>query len=203
MAHRSGLIVDFGGVLTNSVFETFNAFCEAECLAPETLRERFARDPESRRLLEEFECGTLSQEDFEAGYARILGVSSENLVDRIFAGMRPDEEMLAAVRTAKEAGVRTALLSNSWGAGRYDREQLPELFDAWVISGEVGIRKPAPEIYEMAAEKIALPPEECVFVDDLPFNLKPARAMGMATVLHRSAEQTLVELEGLLGVSLR
>lgn len=203
MADRSGLIVDFGGVLTNSIFETFGAFCAAEGLAPETLRERFRSDETSRRLLEDFECGRLEQEDFERGFAEVLEIDSSGLVDRIFAGMRPDEEMVAAVRAAKQAGIRTGLLSNSWGAGRYDREQLPELFDAWVISGEVGIRKPETRIYEMACEAVGLPAHECVFVDDLPFNLKPARAMGMATVLHKSAAETLPQLEELLGVSLR
>jgi len=72
-----------------------------------------------------------------------------------------------------------------------------------VISGEVGIRKPAPEIYRLGAERIGLEPEACVFVDDLPFNLSPAAELGMATVHHRSAEETIGELERLLGVSLR
>jgi putative hydrolase of the HAD superfamily len=203
VADRTGLIVDFGGVLTNSIFETFGAFCTAEGLAPDTLRERFSKDTTSRTLLEEFECGTLPQEDFERAFAAVLGVEPENLVGRIFAGMRPDEAMVGAVRAAREAGVRTGLLSNSWGPSWYDRAQLLELFDGWVISGEVGIRKPAPRIYELALEKIGLPAERCVFVDDLPFNLKPAREMGLATVLHKSAGETIPQLEELLGLSLR
>ena len=72
-----------------------------------------------------------------------------------------------------------------------------------MISGEVGIRKPLPEIYAMGAAAIGLPPEECVFVDDLPPNLKPAAELGMATVLHVTAEATIARLEGLLGVTLR
>src|SRR3712207_8081116 len=63
------------------------------------------------------------------------------------------------------------------------------LFDAWVISGEEGVRKPDPKIYALGAERAGLEPEACVFVDDLPGNLKPARAMGMTTV-HRSEEHT-------------
>ena len=86
--------------------------------------------------------------------------------------------MLDGVRAARRAGVRTAMLSNSWGEDRYDRALLAELFDAWVISGEVGLRKPDPAIYELAAERLGLPPAACVFVDDLPGNLKPARALG-------------------------
>jgi epoxide hydrolase-like predicted phosphatase len=199
---RRGLLVDFGGVLTTDVFISFQAFCEAEGLAPETVRERFRGDPESRRLLEDLECGHLSEEEFEPLFAAVLQVEPEGLIDRLFAGMAPDERMLDAVRAARRAGVKTGLISNSWGAGRYDRSAFPELFDGVVISGEVGIRKPDPEIYRLGAEAIGLAPSACVFVDDLPFNLKPAREMGMATVLHRESAQTVAELEQLLGVAL-
>jgi putative hydrolase of the HAD superfamily len=65
------------------------------------------------------------------------------------------------------------------------------------------MRKPTPEIYRLGAERIGLRPEQCVFVDDLPFNLEPARELGMATVHHRHAEDTVSELEALLGVPLR
>ena len=72
--------------------------------------------------------------------------------------MEIDEAMVAGVRAARRAGIRTAMLSNSWGEDRYDRAQLEALFDAWVISGEVGMRKPDPAIYELAAERLGLAP---------------------------------------------
>jgi epoxide hydrolase-like predicted phosphatase len=127
-------------------------------------------------------------------------VRSEQLITRLFGGMQPDAAMIDGVREARGAGARTALLSNSWGdATGYDRPLLEELFDAWVISSEVGLRKPDPAIYELAAERLGLPAEACVFVDDLPGNLKPARALGMATVLHRGdAPSTLAEVRELL-----
>ena len=202
--HLRGLLVDFGGVLTTDVFASFAAFCQAEGLSPETVRDRFRQDPRARELLGDLETGRLDEAEFERRFAPVLGVeAAEGLIDRLFAGMRPDEEMLEAVRAAKRAGVRTGLVSNSWGRGRYDRSQFPQLFDGTVISGEVGVRKPSPEIYELGARAIGLPPAECVFVDDLPGNLKPARELGMATVHHVSAERTVPELERLLGVSLR
>jgi epoxide hydrolase-like predicted phosphatase len=111
--------------------------------------------------------------------------------------------MIEAVRRARAAGVRTGLVSNSWGVQRYPRDLLAELFDGVVISGELGIRKPSPEIYARGAQSIGLAPEACVFVDDLPLNLEPAARLGMATVHHRSAGETLPELEALLGVALR
>ena len=203
-ATRRGLLVDFGGVLTTNVFESFQAFCTAEGLSPDTVRDRFRGDPSAQQLLFDLEEGKLTEEEFEPRFAELLGVSDPvSLIDRLFAGMRPDEEMLSAVAAAKRAGVKTGLISNSWGKGRYDRSRFPELFDGTVISGEVGMRKPLPEIYEMGAAAIDLPPQECVFVDDLPPNLKPAAELGMATVHHVTAEQTIAELEDLLGVSLR
>jgi HAD superfamily hydrolase (TIGR01509 family) len=72
-----------------------------------------------------------------------------------------------------------------------------------VISGEVGLRKPHREMYALGAERIGLPPAECVFVDDLGVNLASAAKLGMTTVHHRAADETIPELERLLGVSLR
>jgi epoxide hydrolase-like predicted phosphatase len=204
MADRAGLIVDYGGVLTTDVFASFRAFCEAEGIAPDTVRDHFRAHPEARGLLEALEVGAISEAEYEPQLAAVLGVGATGLIDRLFGGMEPDAVMLEGVRAARRAGVRTAMLSNSWGDDRYDRAQLEELFDAWVISGEVGIRKPDPAIYVLAAERLELEPAACVFVDDLPGNLKPALALGMGTVLHRGdAAATLAEAGELLGVSLR
>jgi len=201
---RDGLLVDFGGVLTTNVFDAFAEFCRAEGLAPDTVRDRFMGDPRARGLLGELETGQIDEAGFEPRFAALLGLDeAEGLVDRLFAGMVPEPAMLDAVRAARGAGVRTGLVSNSWGLHRYDHGSLGELFDTLVISGEVGIRKPSPEIYSLAAERLGRAPERIVFVDDLPGNLKPARAIGMATVLHRDAATTVAELEQLLGVSLR
>jgi epoxide hydrolase-like predicted phosphatase len=200
MADRRGLIVDYGGVLTTDVFASFRAFCEAEGLEPEAVRERFRSDPEARALLAQLETGALAVAEFEPRFAALLEVESERLIGRLFGTMEPDAEMLDGVRAARRAGVRTGLLSNSWGdALAYDDALLEELFDAWVISSRVGLRKPDPAIYALAAERLGLAPAACVFVDDLPGNLKPARALGMATVLHRGdAGATLAEVRALL-----
>jgi putative hydrolase of the HAD superfamily len=199
-----GLLVDFGGVLTTNVFDSFRDFCEREGLDPDTVKRLFREDPRALAELRKLEKGELSEEEFAERFGPIVGVSdTDGLVDRLFAGMEPDEAMIGAVKKARSGGVRTGLISNSWGKGRYDRSRFTELFDGTVISGEVGIRKPRPEIYSMGADAIGLAPSECVFVDDLPPNLKPAAALGMATVHHVTAEQTISQLEELLGVSLR
>lgn len=201
--HYRGLLVDYGGVLTSNLFESFASFCLVEGLEPDAVLQRFREDRACRALLIDLETGKLPEEEFEPQFAAMLGVVASDLIDRLFAGSRPDEAMLGAVRRAREGGVRTGLISNSWGTRRYDQALLGELFDGVVISGEVGMRKPAPEIYELGAARIGLSPGECVFVDDLPFNLEPAERLGMATVHHTEAGQTIDELQRLLGAQLR
>jgi epoxide hydrolase-like predicted phosphatase len=205
MATRKGLIVDFGGVLTSNVFESFAAFCEAEGLAPERVRDAFRNEDGGRRLLFDLELGKLSNEDFEQQFCAHLGLDAgraDGLIERLFGGMTADHEMEMAVVMAKRQGIRTGLISNSWGATNYELDRFPEMFDGWVISGDEGMRKPDPAIYELGAERIGLTPEDCVFVDDLKGNLKPARAMGMATVHHVTAAETIPQLQDLLGKKL-
>jgi putative hydrolase of the HAD superfamily len=199
---RKGLLIDWGGVLTTDLFASFASFCEAEGLEAAKVRDLFRHDQDARALLVEFECGRLEEPEFERRFAPMLGVVHEGLVERMFAGTAPDARMLGAVKAARDAGIRTGLISNSWGVERYPQDLMDGLFDGVVISGVVGIRKPAPEIYSMGAEAVGLPPEECVYVDDLGFNLKPAKELGMATILHSDAEQTIAQLAELLGVTL-
>jgi putative hydrolase of the HAD superfamily len=199
-----GLLVDFGGVLTTNVFESFREFCEREGLDPEKVKRLFREDRRALEELRRLERGELTEDEFAARFGPLLGIDdTDGLVDRLFAGMKADEAMLDAVRAARREGVRTGLVSNSWGAGRYDRSSFDELFDGVVISGEVGLNKPQPEIFELGAERIGLPPSECVFVDDLRENCAGAEEVGMTAVLHRGAEGTVPELERLLGVDLR
>jgi epoxide hydrolase-like predicted phosphatase len=201
-ATRSGLLIDWGGVLTSNLFHSFREFCVRMGIDPQTLRERFSGDPSFRELLIELEKGILEEGEFEQQLAPLLGVEPDGLIDGLFAGVQPDVAMVEAVRRARAGGVHTALVSNSWGVHRYPHDLFDELFDGVVISGVEGTRKPARRMYELGAERAGVAAGECVFVDDLPFNLTPARELGMATVHHTSAEQTIPELERLLGMSL-
>jgi putative hydrolase of the HAD superfamily len=199
-----GLLVDFGGVLTSNVFDSFRAFCREEGIDPESVRRLFREDPEALRLVRRLEVGEIEEQEFSERFGALLGIDDRvNLVDRVFGGIEPDDVMVAAVKRARAAGVRTGLLSNSMGTGRYDRAAFPELFDGVVISGEVGLHKPQPEIFRLGCERIGLPPEECVFVDDLRENCDGAEAVGMTAILHRGADTTIPELERLLDVELR
>jgi epoxide hydrolase-like predicted phosphatase len=202
----NGLLVDFGGVLTTNVFESFRAFCEDEGLDPEAIKGLFRDDPRAAAYVRALERGELTEEGFAAGFGELLELEPDRrggLVDRMFGHIRPDDEMVEALRRARTQGVRTGLISNSMGAGRYDRSTFPGLFDGVVISGDEGMHKPQPEIYRLGCERVSLEPAECVFVDDLRENCEGAAAVGMTAVLHRGAERTLPRLEELLGVQLR
>ena len=168
--------MDFGGVLTTNVFDSFRDFCVKEGLEAEAFLDLFRTNPDARVQLRRVETGEIDEDEFGEILGEMLGVEDRvDLVNRLFAGMRADEPMVAAVREAKAAGVRTGLISNSIGAGRYDRSQFPELYDGVVISAEVGMHKPQPEIFRLGAERVGLPPEECVFVDDLRGTASPQR----------------------------
>jgi putative hydrolase of the HAD superfamily len=199
---RSGLLVDWGGVLTTNLFQSFQDFCVRAGIEPQKLRESFGANPDFRELLIALEKGELGEEVFEARLAPLLGVEPAGLIDGLFAGVHADEAMLEAVRLARAAGVRTGLISNSWGVHRYPHELFGELFDGIVISGNEGMRKPSQRMYELGAERAGVQAHACVYVDDLPFNLAPAESLGMATIHHTSADETIPELERLLGVPL-
>ena len=200
---RQGLLIDWGGVMTGNLFASFAAFCEAEGLDPQALASAFRQDAAARELLIGFEEGRIAEAHFESELSRRLGLATANgLIDRLFSGAQPDESMVAAVLAARQEGIRTGLISNSWGTTRYPHDLLDELFEGIVISGEVGIRKPTLRIYEMGAESVGLPPAQCVFVDDLPFNLPPAEELGMAVIHHTDPAATIEALQMLLGVPL-
>lgn len=194
------VLFDFGGVLTTPVWDTFAAFCRSEGLEPETMKRLFRENPEALAELRRLERGEVSETDFETRFGALLGVeNTEGLIDRLFAEMRPDERMLGEVRRLKGAGLKTALVSNSWSTAHYDRELLAELFDEVLISGELGMHKPEPEIFELAAERVGAEPAECVFVDDLRENCEGAEAVGMIALRHREAGETIAKLEALTG----
>jgi putative hydrolase of the HAD superfamily len=197
-------LVDYGGVLTTNVFDSFREFCVAEGLEPDAIMRLLREDPRAIVLVRALETGEISEHEFGERFGELLGIDERTgLVDRMFRGLRPDEAMLAALRRARAAGIRTGLISNSMGAGRYDRSTFPELFDGVVISGEVGMHKPQPEIFLLGAERAGVAAGDCVFVDDLRQNCEGAEAVGMTAVLHRSADRTVSALERLLGVELR
>jgi putative hydrolase of the HAD superfamily len=201
-----GLLLDWGGVMTTNLFSAFGAFCATEGVAPDLLREAFRHDDETRDALIAFEEGRMNDDLFASHLTKALGLPherAEGLIDRMMAGATVEPDMVGMVRNARAAGIRVAMVSNSWGELRYPAELVAELFDATVVSGREGFRKPDTRMYALGAERLGLAPEDCVMVDDLPFNLKPAAELGMATVLHHDPGATIGRLQVLLGVGLR
>jgi epoxide hydrolase-like predicted phosphatase len=128
-------------------------------------------------------------------------IEPEGLTTRLFSELHADTDMRSAVAEARRQGVRTSLISNTWGVT--PPEHVEGMFDAVVLSGREGLRKPEAAIYLLAADRLGAPPDRCVFVDDMPANVEGARAVGMTGVLHRDAAITIPKLEALFGVPLR
>jgi epoxide hydrolase-like predicted phosphatase len=215
MSAYRALILDFGGVLTTSITTSLAQFCAAAGVSPErlkdVLRDAYA-DGEAPsaalgHLVADLETGRMSPDEFEPLLAEALSdglpepLEAKGLIGRMFQSVGPDERMLEAVGAARNHGLKTAVLSNTWGRSVFFPEQF-KAFDAVVLSEHEGVRKPDPEIYRIAAKKVDEPPEACVFVDDVPRNVEGARAVGMAGVLHKDAAITIPKLEELLDVSL-
>jgi epoxide hydrolase-like predicted phosphatase len=206
---RTALLVDFGGVLTTSVTRSFRAYSREMGLPSELVKEAFLEaytHHEGDSPVHRMETGEITVEEFSQGLAAVLSersgvhVPHEDLVQRLFSRLEYDEAMFAAVTAARRAGVKTALLSNSWGSENYPHERFEQTFDAVVISGEVGLRKPDPEIFHLAARRLGVAPRDCVFIDDLDRNIEVAEQLGMAGVLHQRTEETVAQVAELLGL---
>lgn len=207
---------DFGGVILSSPFEAFNDYERANGLPLDLIRTINSVDPHTNAWarLERNELGPEEFDEAFAAEARAMGheVRGAAVLAMLSGSIRP--EMVAALDAVIAAGYRTACLTNNivsgdgvgTAFGRDERaEQIEAImtrFDAVVESSKVGVRKPEPRFYEIACELIGVEPAECVFLDDLGINLKPAAAMGMRTIKVLAAAQAITDLEAILGIPL-
>jgi putative hydrolase of the HAD superfamily len=210
----TGVLIDWGGVLTTSLSVSIGKWIEADriddrhyrSVMRELIDQAYGGEQESVvNALERGEIdGAAFERDLAARLLTVDGVSpaAEGLLERMFAGFERVDAMYDMLRDVKRNGVKTCLLSNSW-SNVYPRDDWDELFDAVVISGEVGMRKPEPRIFEHALGRVGLPGEACVFIDDIEINIMAARGLGMAGIHHRDADSTIAELETLLQLPLR
>lgn len=206
----TALVIDWGGVLTTPLSAALDPWLRGENLDPTEFRalmREWLDSDAGPNAAHDLEAGRISGDEFGRALAdrirRRDGSALEpvGLIDRMFAGFEGVPVMSAAVLRLRAGGVRTALLSNSWG-NTYPQDELDELFDVVVISGEVGMRKPDRDIYELAVERLGVAPNRCVFVDDLRPNVAAAVALGMIGVHHTDAEDTIAELEAVFSVYL-
>ena len=210
---RQGLIVDWGGVLTTSLDESMAAWAVSDGVNfghfQQVMREWLGSSAAEVAVLNPvhaLERGEIEVPDFERKLAARLSaigstVDPEGLLERMFERFERAPDMAGLVRRAHQAGIRTALLSNSWG-NTYPRDGWDEMFDAVVISGEVGMRKPEPDIYLHTTRLLGLAPDRCVFVDDFGHNVAAAVELGMVGVRHRNYAETAGELAALFDLPL-
>jgi putative hydrolase of the HAD superfamily len=208
-----GVITDWGGVLTNPLPDTVNAWIDAEQIDRDSyvavMRSWISsayRDGEGENPVHALERGEAPDQEFERALAEQLRhldgrpVVPDGLLARMFGATALDEVMLELIRSLKRSGLKTALLSNSWGNGGYPRHLFPDLFDVVVISSEVGMRKPEERIFRHTAELLGLEPGECVFLDDIEANIAAAQALGIVCLRHEEAARSVAWLRDLLGL---
>jgi putative hydrolase of the HAD superfamily len=196
-----GLLMDYGGVMTNPVSPVMAAFCRSKGLPADALAALQRPGSAFRPELEAYERGEYDDAEFLPRFAAALGLSAPDM-DDFLTDVRPDDRMFHAVAALRKHGVRVGLLSNSWTENAYPRKRLAAAFDTLVISREVGMRKPEPRIYRHAAKVISVDPRDCVFVDDSEGNVAVAADVGMKVIHHEDAEMTLRELERRFDVDL-
>jgi putative hydrolase of the HAD superfamily len=204
------LVSDFGGVLTTPLVESFAALqgdSDVDLQAVGMAMARVAQEDGANPLFE-LETGRMSEDDF---LARLGGALSANLGrevelhgfgERYFANLHPNEELIAYFRSLRERGLRLALLTNNvreWEPLWRAKLPVDELFELVVDSAFVGMRKPDPEIYSLTLERLGLPAEACLFLDDIDVNVTTARELGMSAIHFVDTAQAIAEIEAALG----
>lgn len=206
MRHIDAVLLDYGGVLTTPVKDSIHSWLAADSIMPESfskaLRAWMSRDAEPGTPVHRLETGELSIADFEVLLAAELrtvdgtAVVPGGMLGRLFAKMQPDPVMFALAEELRATGLTVGLLSNSWG-NTYPRARIDALLDPVVISGEVGLRKPDAAIYELALDRVGVPADRVLFIDDAEPNVLGARASGLQALLHvdhHSTRAALAEL---------
>ena len=206
------VVWDFGGVITSSPFEAFARYEAANGLPKDFIRSINATDPDTNAWAR-FERSEIDAASFDTAFlteaeARGHSVRGADVLALLAGDIRP--EMVAVLRFLISAGYKIGCITNNVktgsGAGMARSvgkaaavEEVMALFSHVIESSKVGIRKPDPEIYKMACTALDVAPARAVFLDDLGVNLKPARALGMATIKVTGAQQAIAELAELLG----
>jgi putative hydrolase of the HAD superfamily len=204
------VISDFGGVLTTPLLQSFVAFQDETGVSTETLGKAMvaATEENGENPLFEMERGEITEDAFLEKLTTCLEPllghrpSMHRFKEIYFEALHPNEEMIDLMRELKDAGYRMAMLTNNvreWEP--YWRSMLPvdEIFEVVVDSGFVGARKPEARIYDLTLERIGMPAEACLFVDDIEHNCEGAQKAGMQAVHFRGNEQAIGEIRAALG----
>jgi putative hydrolase of the HAD superfamily len=202
------VLFDLGGVVVGSPLHAIAAF-ERECGIADGFVNRVVVESGPEGAWSRLERGELGLEEFYPAFeqdctAAGSRLDARELMVRVAAATGPRPAMLEAIRVIRARGLRAGAITNNWIAdGDEGTRRLRPLFDAFVESAVVGIRKPDPRIYRLACDALGIAPPEAVFLDDIGGNLKAARALGMATIKVAEPDAALAELAALLGFPLR
>lgn len=210
----SAVVWDFGGVLTTSPFEAFNRYEAERGLPLDFIRTINATDPDTNAWAQ-FERNAVTIDEFDRLFdaeaqAKGHSVPGKDVIALLSGNLRP--AMVTALTRVSErlkTGCITNNVQSGKGAGmaRSNEEanavaDVMKMFAVVIESSKVGVRKPSPEIYQMACEKLEIEPSDAVYLDDLGVNLKPARAMGMTTIKVVDPDKAIKELQEIVGFPL-
>ena len=206
---------DFGGVILTSPFEAFRTYEREAGLPEDFIRMLNARNPDANAWAK-MERSEVGLAEFVALFESEAAAHGHKLdgwrvLKAISGDIRP--QMVEALRRCK-ASFRVACITNNMkhgegpGMARSPEKaaavaEVMTLFEHVIESSKLGFRKPDPRIYQHACELIGVPPEQCVYLDDLGINLKPAKALGMRTIKVGDPDVAIAELEAIVGIPLR
>lgn len=216
MSLFKAVIFDFGGVFTSSPVEMFARF-EKEHGLPEKFIGSVIKKNHLHNAWARYERSEIDRDEFDIAFAKESSaagfeISGETLLSLLSLQLK--HEMIDVLEKIVQQGFKTGCITNnlpdfsSTEMVKNPEEELlarqvMKTFDYVIESSKVGLRKPQPEIYTMMCDELNVPPDQCVFLDDLGINLKPARALGMATIKVPLGDVSpaINELTSLLGLS--
>ncbi|MGE0829815.1 MAG: HAD-IA family hydrolase [Hyphomonadaceae bacterium] len=195
------VIFDFGGVFTTSPFDSFNEYEAKNNLPRDFIRGLNATNPDTNAWAR-FERNEINAAEFDRIFYEESGarVPGAHVMSLIYGALRPN--MVAALAACKRR-YKTGCITNNVATDRPNPAKMQAVFDMFdhvIESSKAGLRKPDPRIYEMMCSHLGVDPGACIYLDDLGVNLKPARALGMATIKVLGEAQALAELAALTGI---
>jgi len=209
MTRIEAIISDFGGVLTSPLLDSFTAFQDSSGISLTDLGTAMAavgaRD--GANPLFELETGRMTEAKFLSLLAdqltKQLGreVRLHGFGERYFEHLHPNERLIEYMRDLRERGYKLAICTNNvreWETRWRAKLPVDEIFDVVVDSAFVGTRKPEPRIYHLTLERLDLPADAALLIDDIEINCDAARTLGIRAVWFRSTEQAIAEIEDAL-----
>lgn len=180
----------------------FDCFGVMQLGAHRALEEKF---PHFQRELDELtksgDYGFINQEEYIRRVTEITGTSHDEVVQIVIKDYHFNKDLAEYIKKSLKPYYKIGMLSNigrGWVQNFFDEYQLHDIFDVAVLSGDEGVTKPHPQIYELAAERLNAEVEECIMIDDLPENIAGADAAGMQGIIYGNLRQMKQELEELL-----